>query len=296
MLAMQLDLAGRAPCRRGVAASSMSWIRSRPWCADSRLSERDSVYFTGLPSRLAATNAITSSGVTCELAAEAAADVRARPPGSCARACRSSPRAGTAGCAGSGWPSRSCTASPVGSTTTLRGSMNAGISRCWTYRRLMTTSASARALRRRRRRCRPRPSRRSRCSDLFVPLSACTSVGALGQRRLHVEHDRQRLVVDLDRLERVERARPGRGRPRRRPPRRRGAPRRRPAAGGRGAPCPRSPARRTAARPASSARSAAAEGGDHAGPLQRGARRRRGDPGVRHRAAQDRQVQHARAA
>ena len=35
--------------------------------------------------------------------------------------------------------------SPVGSTTTLRGSMKAGISRCCRYRRLITTSADASA-------------------------------------------------------------------------------------------------------------------------------------------------------
>ena len=48
-----------------VAVSVMSWIWSRPWCADSIESPRVSVYLTGFCTRLAAKNAIISSGVTC---------------------------------------------------------------------------------------------------------------------------------------------------------------------------------------------------------------------------------------
>ncbi len=48
---------------------------SRPWWALISDSQRVSVYFTGLPSRRPTAQAIHSSGVDLELAAEAAADV-----------------------------------------------------------------------------------------------------------------------------------------------------------------------------------------------------------------------------
>ncbi len=44
-----------------VAASSISWIWSRPWIVARYPSLRVSVHFTGRPSRLAAASAIASS-------------------------------------------------------------------------------------------------------------------------------------------------------------------------------------------------------------------------------------------
>ncbi len=53
------------PSRRAV--SRRSWIMSRPWCAETMVSLRVSVYLTGRPTRCAAMNVISSSGVTCSL-------------------------------------------------------------------------------------------------------------------------------------------------------------------------------------------------------------------------------------
>ena len=65
MLAMQLHVAGRSPCRRGVAVSVMSWITSRPWCAESIDSDAGLGVLHRLADLRAATaNAIHSSGVT----------------------------------------------------------------------------------------------------------------------------------------------------------------------------------------------------------------------------------------
>ena len=143
MLAISLTLRPSSLPSR-VAAISMSWMTSRPWWADIRLSERDSVYLTGLPSRFAATKAISSSGVTWSLPPNPPPTSGATTRTLCSgvpviAAIRNRRMCGI------------CVAdqivywSPVGSTTTLRGSMNAGISRCCLYRRLMTTSAPSNA-------------------------------------------------------------------------------------------------------------------------------------------------------
>ena len=59
-----------------------------------------------------------------------------------------------------------------------------------------------------RRRCPRRRSRTPRCAFSLVPRSGCTQGGALGERRLHVEHGRQVVVVDLDELGGVPGRRP----------------------------------------------------------------------------------------
>ena len=127
-----------------LAVIVMSWIWSRPWCADISDSERDSVYFTGLPSLRATSVVMISSGVTGILPPN--------PPPTSGAITRTL-------C--SGMPSvsasivrRMCgicvadhmvTPSPTGWTTVERGSMNAGMSRCWMNRRLTVTSASGSA-------------------------------------------------------------------------------------------------------------------------------------------------------
>ena len=114
-----------------LAVSSMSWMTSRPWCAETRLSERDSVYFTGLPRRLAAANAISSSEVTWSLPPNP-------PPTSGAITrilCSGVPVTADSRkrrMCGIWVADQMVYVSPVGSATTLRGSMNAGIRRCWT--------------------------------------------------------------------------------------------------------------------------------------------------------------------
>ena len=127
------------PSRR--AASVSFWIWSRPWCAAIMDSLRDSVYLTGLPSRRATSSAITSSGVTCSLPP--------KPPPTSGAMTRTL-------CSGMSSVIASisrrmcgiCVAdhmviwAPVGSTTTERGSMNAGISRCCRNVRCTSTSAS----------------------------------------------------------------------------------------------------------------------------------------------------------
>ena len=109
----------------------MSWMTSRPWCAEIMLSDRLSVYLTGLPTRSAARNVISSSGVTWSLPPN--------PPPTSGAITRIL-------CSGRPVMSASmirrmcgiCVADHIvgsptpGSTTTLRGSMKEGINRCWT--------------------------------------------------------------------------------------------------------------------------------------------------------------------
>src|SRR6266511_3395632 len=139
MLAVRCTLSPRTvPSRR--AASSRSWIMSRPWWAETRLSERDSVYLTGLPSRLAARNAISSSGVTCSLPPNPPPTSGAITRTLCSGVPVTTDTSNRRVCG-------ICVAdprvywSPLGSATTMRGSMNAGISRCCRYSRLISTSA-----------------------------------------------------------------------------------------------------------------------------------------------------------
>ena len=59
----------------GIAASSTSWIRPRPWIVAWQFSLRVSVHLTGTPSCLASDERDRLLGVHVELGAEAAADV-----------------------------------------------------------------------------------------------------------------------------------------------------------------------------------------------------------------------------
>ena len=103
---------------------------SRPWWATWSDSDRVSVYFTGLPRRRATAQAIHSSGVTWSLPP--------KPPptsGAMTRIFDSgtpvvAARAKRTMC-GTWVADHMVICSPVGSTTTDRGSMNAGMSRCW---------------------------------------------------------------------------------------------------------------------------------------------------------------------
>ncbi len=156
-----------------VAQIVMSWIWSRPWCAAVIDSDRDSVHFTGLPSLRATSRAMNSSGITASLPP--------KPPPTSGAMTRS-------WC--SGMPSVSaaivlvmcgiCVADhmvscgAVGSTTTERGSMNAGMSRCWRNRLRSTTSESVMA------RSTSSPEPASAESNVhtalrLVPRSGCTS-------------------------------------------------------------------------------------------------------------------------
>ena len=184
------------------------------------------------------------------------------------------------------------TPSPIGCTIVERGSMNAGISRCWTNRRLTVTSASrsassigaARAGRAglehpgeatcstscadgrawRRRRARP-PCRAPAAAASYSTSIASSASWAAGLVARDDDRDRLADVVDLvdgqARVARVDHV--GSHRPRARD------------------------------RALLVGEVLAGEGGDHARALQRAGDVDRGDLGVAHRAAQDRQVQHA---
>ena len=128
-----------------LAAIVESWIWSRPWCAAISDSERVSVYLTGLPSRRATSSVMISSGVTCSLPPN--------PPPTSGAMTRSL-------CSGMPGDSAIITRRMCGiwvadhmvmllaraaRTTVERGSMNAGISRCWRNRRSTTTCRSSAA-------------------------------------------------------------------------------------------------------------------------------------------------------
>ena len=134
----QLDLEPGDACRPSSALRVSFCHWSRPWWAVISDSERVSVYFTGLPSLRATANVIISSGRVLQLAAEAAAHVGRDHPDLRLRHAGRRPPSRTAGCAGSGSPLHMVICSPVGSTTVERGSMKAGISRCWRYSRSIT--------------------------------------------------------------------------------------------------------------------------------------------------------------
>jgi hypothetical protein len=130
-----------------LAASVMSWTWPRPWCAMRMLSERVSVHFTGRPSLRATSSVRSSSGNTVSLPP--------KPPptsGAITRSlCSGRPRVSAVmvlRMCGTWVDDHMVSCSPLGSTTTERGSMNAGTSRCWMNRRRSTTesgSASAAA-------------------------------------------------------------------------------------------------------------------------------------------------------
>ena len=157
------------------SADSVSFCHwSRPWWALISDSERVSVYFTGLPSRRPTAQAIHSSGVTWSLPP--------KPPptsGAMTRIFDS----GTPVVAASAnrtmcgiWVADHIVyCSPVGSTTTVRGSMNAGISRCWRYSRSITMP-SVRAFAIASSTLPPVPASaesKIHSADLLVPRSGC---------------------------------------------------------------------------------------------------------------------------
>ncbi len=149
---------------------------SRPWWAAISDSDRVSVYFTGLPSRRAAMKVMNSSGVTWSLPP--------KPPptsGAITRILDSDmPRIAASRnrrMCGFWVADHMVSCSPVGSTTTERGSMKAGISRCWRYSRSITMP-SARAFSMAASTLPPVPApSESNCqnADLLVPRSGCAS-------------------------------------------------------------------------------------------------------------------------
>ena len=130
------------PSRRAVMV--MSWIWSRPWWADISDSERVSVYLAGLPSRRATRVVITSSGVTCSLPPKPPPTSGATTRTLCSGTSRVSASMVRRMC-GIWVADHMVKPSPIGCTTVERGSMKAGMSRCWRNRRRTVTSASASA-------------------------------------------------------------------------------------------------------------------------------------------------------
>ena len=120
-----------------VAASVSFWIWSRPWCAAISDSLRVSVYLHGLPIRRAARKVMNSSGVTCSLPPNPPPTSGAITRILCSGTPRTSASISRRMC-GTWVADHMVICSPVGSTTVERGSMNAGISRCWRYSRSMT--------------------------------------------------------------------------------------------------------------------------------------------------------------
>ena len=182
-------------------AASVSFCHwSRPWCADISDSERVSVYFTGLPSRRATAQMIHSSGVVCSLPPKppptSGAMTRILDSGTPVVAASANRRM-----CGIWVADHIVICSPVGSTTTERGSMKAGISRCWRNSRSMTMPSL-------------RASEMAASTSPPVPASAGVEdperrlVGAeVGVREhlvlrglLEVERGGQLLVVDVDEL------------------------------------------------------------------------------------------------
>ena len=189
------------PSRR--AASVSFWIWSRPWCAASMDSLRDSVYLTGLPSRRATSRAITSSGVTCSLPPKPPPTSGAMTRNLCSGISSVIASMSRRMC-GIWVADHTVSCGPVGSTTTERGSMNAGISRCWRKVRCTTTSASRMACFDVTAGAGLRGVERPDRADVGAEIGM-HQVGAVGGRGREIEHDRQFVVVDVDRLERVVR-------------------------------------------------------------------------------------------
>ena len=166
------------PSLSAARVSVCTW--SRPWWAAIRLSLRVSVYFTGFISRRATAQAIHSSGVAWSLPPKppptSGAMTRILLSGTPVVAARANRRM-----CGIWVADHMVSCSPVGSTTTLRGSMKAGISRCWRYSRSMTmplvrasSMAASTSL--------PvpaSPESKTHSADLLVPRSGCASTSSL---------------------------------------------------------------------------------------------------------------------
>ena len=199
---------------------------SRPWWADTSDSERVSVYLHGLADPAGRPHqVIHSSGVVCSLPPKppptSGAITRILDSGTpVVAASRNRMMCGI-------WVAdHMVICSPVGSTTIERGSMNAGISRCWRYSRSMTMpSARASAMHLVDRAAGALASAESSCqnADLLVPRSGCASTLSVGGL-LEVEHGGQLLVLDVHELGGVARLGGACGRRRRRRSRRRRRP------------------------------------------------------------------------
>ncbi len=182
----------------------MSWIWSRPWWADSSDSERVSVHLTGLPSLTDAARTRISSGVTCSLPPN--------PPPTSGAITRSLCSGTPAVAAAQRLEDvRDLRRRPHGQL--LAGRVDDHRARLHERRdqpllaepaadhdRVGVVLGRGDGVVGTRRRCRPRRSRTTQCALAFVPRSGCTQRGALGERRLHVQHRRQVVVVDDDEL------------------------------------------------------------------------------------------------
>ncbi len=162
------------------AANVMCWTCARPWWPLWRLSLRVSVYFTGFSSRRATAKLIHSSGVSASLPPNP-------PPtsGAITRIFDSETPVVAASAnrtmCGICVEVQTVICSPVGSTSTERGSMNAGIRRCWISSRSMTMP-SVRAFSIASSTLPPVPaSALSNCQRalLLVPRSGCASTSSL---------------------------------------------------------------------------------------------------------------------
>ncbi len=149
---------------------------SRPWWPAISDSERVSVYLIGLPSRRATAQVIHSSGVVCSLPPNppptSGAMTRIFDSGTPVVAASAKRRM-----CGIWVADHMVSCSPVGSTTTERGSMNAGIRRCWRNSR-STTTPSARAVAMASSTSLPVPAcaeSKTHSADLLVPSSGCAS-------------------------------------------------------------------------------------------------------------------------
>ena len=152
---------------------------SRPWWAVIRDSDRVSVYFTGLPSRRATAKVIISSGVCWSLPPKppptSGAMTRILDSGTPVVAARAKRRM-----CGIWVADHMVICSPVGSTTVERGSMNAGMRRCWRYSRSMTMP-SPRAFSMAWSTLPPVPASSEsnfQKADLLVPRSGCASTSS----------------------------------------------------------------------------------------------------------------------
>ena len=114
---------------------------SRPWWPDTIVSERVSVNLHGLSSLRATASVMNSSGVVCSLPPKppptSGAMTRILDSGKPVVAAMQKRRM-----CGTWVADHIVTCSPVGSTTVERGSMKAGMRRCWRYSRSMTMPSS----------------------------------------------------------------------------------------------------------------------------------------------------------
>ena len=110
---------------------------SRPWWPDNSDSERVSVHLQGLPVRWASRTVMISSGVICSLPPKPPPTSGAMTRILLSEMPRTTARKNRMMC-GTCVELHTVSCSPVGSTTTERGSMKAGMRRCWRYSRSMT--------------------------------------------------------------------------------------------------------------------------------------------------------------